>query len=57
MHWDIKLENLFVHDNVLKIGDFGFSKFNAKTANSKLGSKFTMAPEILLNLSSEASYG
>ena len=32
MHRDIKLENLFVHNNILKIGDFGFAKFNAITA-------------------------
>lgn len=39
-----------MHNDCVKIGDFGFSKINIDTTNSKLGSKFNMAPEILLNL-------
>ena len=26
LHWDFKLANLFVHDETLVIGDFGFAK-------------------------------
>ena len=50
------MENLFVHNNKLKLGDFGFSKINTDWTCSKLGSKFTMAPEILLNLNKSISY-
>lgn len=50
MHWDIKMENIFVHNGSLKLGDFGFSKINIDKTSSKLGSKLTMAPEIVLNL-------
>lgn len=32
MHRDIKMENLFIHNNTLKIGDFGFAKFNSVSA-------------------------
>lgn len=56
IHWDIKLENIFVHNENLKLGDFGFSKINIDKAYSKLGSKQTMAPEIILNLQQSTSY-
>ena len=41
---------------ILKIGDFGFSKITENFADSKLGSKYTMAPEILLNLNNNYKY-
>ena len=56
LHRDIKLENLFIHNRILKIGDFGFSKITEDFASSKLGSKFSMAPEIILNLSNNNVY-
>lgn len=57
MHRDIKLENLFLHNKTLKLGDFGFSKIRRDTANSILGSKFTMAPEILIGVEMAVTYG
>ena len=56
MHRDIKLENLFVNGSTLKLGDFGFSKKGDDTAHSILGSKFNMAPEILLSIGGTARY-
>ena len=56
MHRDVKLENLFIHNETLKLGDFGFSKIRQSRANSILGSKYTMAPEILLNIGKTAKY-
>lgn len=56
MHRDIKLENLFVNGTTLKLGDFGFSKKGNDTAHSILGSKFNMAPEILLSIGKTARY-
>ncbi len=26
MHWDVKLANMFLHDDWIVIGDFGFAK-------------------------------
>lgn len=57
MHRDIKLENMFIHDKTLKLGDFGFAKIRKDTANSILGSKYTMAPEILMGMEKTVSYG
>lgn len=57
MHRDIKLENLFVHNKTLKLGDFGFSKIRKDMANSILGSKYTMAPEILMGVEKAVTYG
>lgn len=57
MHRDIKLENLFIHNKTLKLGDFGFSKIRRDTANSVLGSKYTMAPEILIGVEKAVTYG
>ena len=56
LHRDIKLENLFVNEHTLKIGDFGFSKITENFAESKLGSKYTMAPEIILNIGNNNKY-
>lgn len=56
MHRDIKLENLFLHNDTLKLGDFGFAKIDKNFAHSKLGSKFNMAPEIILHLNEDVTY-
>ena len=56
LHRDIKLENLFINGSTLKIGDFGFSKITEDFTNSKLGSKFTMAPEIIFNIDNSRQY-
>ena len=50
MHRDLKPENIFIHNGVLKLGDFGFCK-HLQTAeemsNTMLGSPIYMAPEVL----------
>ena len=47
MHRDFKLANIFLHDDTVVIGDFGFAKSGADMASTKLGSPITMAPELL----------
>ncbi len=47
MHRDFKLANLFLHNETLVIGDFGFAKAGKEMAEDKLGSPLTMAFEIL----------
>jgi serine/threonine protein kinase len=48
IHRDIKLENLLLHDDVLKISDFGVAKFGKDHAKTKLvGTVLSMAPELM----------
>ncbi len=47
MHRDLKLENIFLHDETLIIGDFGLAKAGAEMAQTILGTPLTMAPEVL----------
>ena len=47
MHRDIKLANIFLHGDTVKIGDFGFAKQGVKMAETILGTPITMAPELL----------
>ena len=48
IHRDIKLENLLLHDDVLKISDFGVAKFGKDHARTKMvGTILTMAPELM----------
>lgn len=47
MHRDVKLANIFLNDDVVVIGDFGFAKMG-EVAYTNLGTPVTMAPEILL---------
>lgn len=48
IHRDIKLENLFLKDGVVKLGDFGFAReLQGKYAITWCGSLFTMAPEVI----------
>ena len=48
IHRDIKLENLLLHDEVLKISDFGVAKFGKDHAKTKMiGTILTMAPELM----------
>ena len=49
MHRDFKLANLFVNDDTLIIGDFGFAKSGFDMAQTKLGTPLTMAPELLMD--------
>jgi serine/threonine protein kinase len=52
MHRDVKLANIFLNDNTVVIGDFGFAKKGQCIAFTLLGTPITMAPE-LLNSSGE----
>jgi serine/threonine protein kinase len=56
MHRDFKLANIFLNDDKLIIGDFGFAKSGQEMAQTKLGSPITMAPEVLLNESGKLVY-
>lgn len=47
MHRDLKPENIFIHNGVLKLGDFGFCKHLTspeEMSNTMLGSPIYMAP-------------
>ena len=46
MHRDIKLANLFLNDNTVVIGDFGFAKEHVSQTDTNLGTPYTKAPEI-----------
>lgn len=48
MHRDFKLANIFLHDDTVVIGDFGFAKKGVEVTKTKLGTPITMAPEMLL---------
>ncbi len=47
MHRDIKLDNLFIKEGRIVIGDFGFST-DEITSKTRLGTLVTMAPEMHL---------
>jgi len=49
MHRDVKLANMFLKDDVVIIGDFGFAKMGADVTKTRLGTPITMAPELLMN--------
>jgi serine/threonine protein kinase len=55
LHRDFKLQNIFVHDERLIIGDFGFAK-RGQTGETQLGSPLTMAPEILYSTGEKLVY-
>lgn len=55
-HRDIKLANLFLDDNRLVIGDFGFAKSGVDQTSTILGTPLTMAPEILFATSGNVKY-
>jgi hypothetical protein len=48
MHRDLKLANIFLDDNGVVIGDFGFAKLGESKAFTELGTPYYMAPETLL---------
>jgi len=55
IHRDLKLANIFLHNNSIVIGDFGFAKIGESQTVTKLGTPYYMAPEIL-NVSNKSSY-
>lgn len=48
IHRDLKLANILIRDSHLVIADFGFAKMGVSTTDSKLGTPYYMAPEILV---------
>jgi serine/threonine protein kinase len=48
LHRDFKLANLFLNDDIVVIGDFGFARCGNEMAQTKLGSPVTMAYEIMM---------
>lgn len=49
MHRDFKLANIFLNNDTIIIGDFGFAKQVLKETGSILGTPEIMAPEILIS--------
>lgn len=50
MHRDMKPDNIFFHNDIIKLGDFGFCKNLSSAedmAKTMLGSPIYMAPEVL----------
>ncbi len=47
MHRDVKLANIFLNNDRVVIGDFGFAKRGKIMAETILGTPITMAPEII----------
>ncbi len=54
MHRDVKLANMFLKEDTIVIGDFGFAKQGVEATKTRLGTPITMAPELLM--SKETSY-
>lgn len=49
IHRDLKLANIFLKNGHVVVGDFGFAKLGVSITNSKLGTPYYMAPEILFS--------
>lgn len=47
MHRDLKLANIFLKNGQIVIGDFGFAKVGFSFTQTKLGTPYYMAPEVL----------
>ncbi len=49
IHRDLKLANIFIKDNVIKLGDLGFARKceNDNIIGTKAGTPIIMAPEII----------
>lgn len=56
MHRDFKMENIFMHNDRLIIGDFGLAKSGVEFASTHAGTKLTMAPEILATINTNGQY-
>ena len=47
MHRDLKLSNIFLHNERVVIGDFGLAKTGKEMSGTKLGTPLMMAPELI----------
>lgn len=47
MHRDVKMENFFLNDDVIILGDFGLSKEVQSITSTLVGTPLTNAPEII----------
>lgn len=47
MHRDLKLSNIFLHNDKIVIGDFGLAKTGKEMSGTKLGTPLMMAPELI----------
>ena len=57
IHRDVKLENLLIKDNILKIADFGTAKRGMESTSTKMiGSFLTMAPEVMQVLNDDQDH-
>lgn len=56
LHRDFKLANIYMNNDNLIIGDFGFAKAGVDIATTKLGSPLTMAPELLFEEDDRVKY-
>lgn len=48
IHWDLKPENIFVKNNVIKLADFGWSNFSG-ARQTFCGTIDYIPPEMILN--------
>lgn len=48
MHRDVKLANMFLNNDRVIIGDFGFAKQGVDQTKTRLGTPITMAPELMM---------
>jgi serine/threonine-protein kinase ULK/ATG1 len=46
MHRDFKIENIFLDNNRIVLGDIGFAQMDEQYSTQKLGTPYYMAPEI-----------
>lgn len=56
LHRDLKLDNILMHNDNLIIGDFGLAKIGAEINQTKVGSPYTQAPELLFSSGNNVVY-
>lgn len=55
VHRDLKLSNIFLHEDRIKIGDFGMAKVGKRISGTTLGTPLNMAPECMQGNCSDVS--